>query len=412
MKQVAIINRKSYATGLFWQPVGSLVTPYVYARQLVAKSDKKYNLLTEYKTLIGLADSHDGPRNGMSVLATAIVDAFNTLISFLGVFKVDNGFYLIASRNGVIIRDVLLETEAEARKAYAELSNMPDWSGLFAPSSWGMPRSQEKLLSEIIKKDSGTKLREMSIIKSMIPTIIVVGVFVVVAIVFLYLPIFNQNSKKRTMTPELVAVYQEQIKEKAEENIKQAEIKVKPIEYPYDKIPNPMDKALLCYKAIGYMMQPIMGWNQTNINCSKEYVYGTFTRDFGTLNDFYTIGDDLMPGGVVTQKSENEISVRARMPDLPTHSSIDERDQTTAMRDIVSIFQQSMMTADIKTADENIKNHEKYETVKIIEISANSKLTPPEFIKIFDDFGGVDIKSIDWDSGNKSWNYKILIYTK
>ena len=98
--------------------------------------------------------------------------------------------------------------------------------------------------------------------------------------------------------------------------------------------------------------------------------------------------------------------------DLPTNASIDERDQTTAMRDIVSIFQQSMMKADVKLANETIKNGENYETVNAIEVNANSKLTPMEFIKIFDGFGGVYMKNVDWYSDSKNWDYKILIYTK
>ncbi len=415
MKQVMIINRKKYATGLFWQPVNPLITPFLYARQLIAKSNKKYNLLTEYKSMIGLADYHDGARAGMVAGASAVMNSFSEFVSFMGVFQVgNNNYYLIAVRNGVIIRDILLDKESEARKMYAELSNMPDWGGLFAPASWGMPRSQEKILSQVIKKDAGSKLRQMSIIKSILPSVIAVVVFLIAGIAFLYSPLFKTKDTPNTakLNPELAAEYQRQLQAKNEELDKQFKVERKTFEYPYNKLPNPMDRARLCYKAVGFMMQPVMGWNQRSVDCGESHVSAVFSRDFGTLNDFYVVGGDLMPGGIVTQRSENDIDVRVKLPALNTGSSIDERDQETAMRDIVSIFQQANMPAGIKATNETVRTGINRETINIIEITATSKLIPMEFMQIFNGFGGVYMKSVNWEVGGKNWSYKILVYTK
>ena len=210
MKQVIIVNRRKYATGLFWQPVNVGVTPYLYARQLVAKSDKKYTLLTEYKSMIGLAEARDGVHSGMSCIAAEVMDALPELASFLGVFHVDTRFYLIAVRNGVIIRDILVEKESEARKIYAELSNMPDWGGLFAPSSWGMPRSQEIFLQDIVKNNSVARLRQISIVKSLAPSVVLVLVVLAVGLFFLYSPLFKSVKKSNSvkLDPQLAAEYQ------------------------------------------------------------------------------------------------------------------------------------------------------------------------------------------------------------
>ena len=414
MKQVMIINRKKYATGLFWQPVDPLVTPYIYARQLTAKSKKKYNLLVEYRSMVGLADSHDGAHAGMTAAAAAVMAAFSEFISFMGVFQVGANYYLIAVRNGVIIRDILLEKESDARKAYAELSNLPDWGIMIAPDSWGMPRSQEKILAQVIKKDVGARLRQMSIIKSILPSVILVVIFLFGAIYYIYSPI---GKKGETKTPaevsaELAAEYQKQLQKKNEELDKKFEVEKQPVEYPYDKLPDVMERAYLCYKAIGFIMQPITGWNQREVDCGQEYVSGTFIRDFGTLNDFYVIGAELMPGGIVTEKSENEISVRVKLPKLETHFSIDEHDQETVVRDIVSIFQQANMKADVKVVNDMIKNGVNREIVNVIEVSANSKLIPMQFMDFFSDFEGVYLKSVNWTVNDKTWNYKVLIYTK
>ena len=174
-----------------------------------------------------------------------------------------------------------------------------------------------------------------------------------------------------------------------------------------------MDRARICYKAVAYMMQPVVGWNQKMIDCDAEYVSGTFVRDFGTINDFYVVGADLMPGGVVNQKSENEISVRVKLPKVPTHESLDDREQEIAMRDIVSIFQQANMKADIKTANTSVRNGiAGKEIVNVIEVIASSKLIPMEFMKIFSNFNGVYMKSVNWGTDSKTWSYRILIYTK
>ncbi len=413
MKQVMIINRKKYATGLFWQPVNPLITPFLYARQLVAKSNKKYNLLTEYKSMIGLGDVHDGMRAGMTSAASAVMSTFNEFISFMGVFQIGTNYYLIAVRNGVIIRDILLDKESEARKMYAELSNMPDWGGLFAPASWGMPRSQEKSLSQVLKKDSGSKLRQMSIIKSILPYGIAFFVFLIVGAWFLYVPLFKKETVNTTaLSPELAAEYQRRLQAKNAELDKQFKVEKKTFKYPYNELPNAMARARLCYKAVGYMMQPVMGWDQTTIDCGEKYVSGAFTRDFGTLNDFYIVGGDLMPGGVVVQKSDNNIDVRVRLPDLKTGTSIDNRDQESVLRDIVSIFQQANIQVGIKTANETVRTGINRETINIIEVTADSKLVPMEFIKIFKDFDGVCMQDVSWAVDSKTWSYKVLIYTK
>jgi len=416
MKQVIIVNRRKYATGLFWQPVNVGVTPYLYARQLVAKSDKKYTLLTEYKSMIGLAEARDGVHSGMSCIAAEIMDALHEFASFLGVFHVDTRFYLIAVRNGVIIRDILVEKESEARKIYAELSNMPDWGGLFAPSSWGMPRSQEKFLQDIVKNNSVARLRQISIVKSLAPSVVLVLVALAVGLYFLYSPLFKSVKKSNSVTldPQLAAEYQKQLEEKNKELDEKFEVPVvkSSIEYPYDKLPDVIERANLCYKATAFVMQPVMGWEQKNTVCDGEYVSVVFNRRFGTLNDFYLIGGDLMPGGIVQQVSENEMRVRVKLPELEVGPSVDERDQETLLRDVVSVFQQANLKASVKASNEVIRNNKEKEAVKFVEIDANSKLIPSEFMQIFDGFDGVYMRSANWDARSRMWGYKVIIYTK
>ena len=410
IKQIITVNRKKYATGLFWQPVGVGNTPQNYAKQLA--KNKRYTLYVGYKSMVGLTNNRDGAKSGMSVAAVEIVNALSELISFLGVFRVDNNYYLIAVRNGVVIRDVLLDNADTARKFYTELAEIPDWGALFAPAGWGIPKSQEKFLSDLLVKNTGIKLRQISVVKSLMPSVFFAIIFIIFGLYVLKNPISVKDVKLPNISQETIDKYKQQIefnKLKAKE--------VKPVtkvefKYPYDNLPDVYERAQLCYKAIAFVMQPIMGWNQTYAKCDGEFVSATFLRDFGSLNDFYEIGGDLMPGATVQQMSEDEIVVRVKLPKLKTGRSLDEHDQASVMRDVVTIFQQANIKADIEAVTDTIMNGNQEEKVYITEIGASSKLIPMEFMQAFNGFGGVYMTAVSWRANTRIWNYEIIIYSK
>ena len=159
-------------------------------------------------------------------------------------------------------------------------------------------------------------------------------------------------------------------------------------------------------------MQPIMGWNQTYAKCDEDFVSVTFSRDFGTLNDFYEIGGNLMPGAIVQQMSEDEIIVRVKLPELKTGRSLDEQNQEDLIRDITTVFQQANIKAEIDGVTDIIMNNGNEEKLNVTEISVSSKLTPMEFMRAFDGFNGVYMTSVVWRANTRVWNYEIIIYSK
>ena len=95
IKQVITVNRKRYATGLFWQPLRVGVIAQNYARQLAKNGGKKYTLYVGYKSMVGLTDTHEGVNAGMASAAIEIVSALSDLVSFLGVFQTENNNYYL-----------------------------------------------------------------------------------------------------------------------------------------------------------------------------------------------------------------------------------------------------------------------------------------------------------------------------
>lgn len=418
IKQTINVHHKKFAAGLFWQPVGIGNTPYNYARQLAKIGNKRYTLYTDYKSMIGLTNGREGARFGMPSAAVEIMESLTEFSSFLGVFKTnDNRFYLLAVRNGIIIRDIIIDQEANARKLYAELSGIPDWGALFAPASWGMPKSQEKFLSDLIVPNNTARLRNISFVKSVLPSLFFVLLFVFAVVYILRSPIGETIIPKKQvrLDPEIAEEYQRQIDLKNQELDKQFDIvkkEIEPLHRPYEDLPDMMERARLCYKGIAFVMQPITGWNQTYAKCDDKYVSATFKRDFGTLNDFYGIGSSLMPGAIVQQMNENEIIVRVMLPVLETKSSLEERDQNTTMRDITTNFQKINTNVNISGKKENITNGEETEDIYSIELSAVSKLKPTEFMQVFRDFEGVYMNSVNWNANTRTWNYEVTVYTK
>ena len=414
IKQVITVNHKKFATGLFWQPLGVGNTAQNYAKELSKNGDKKYSLYIGYKSMVGLTDTHEGASAGMYSAAVEIVSSLSDLVSFLGVFLADGYYYLIAVRNGVIIRDILLTDAESARRLFTQLAEIPDWGALFAPSTWGIPKSQEKTLSELMGRGANIRLRQISMAKSFIPTILFLIFFCICCYFVLKNTAPNQNVNRPTISAEKVAEYKKQIESKTQQitdKILPAPVE-KQVDYAYNHLPDPIERADLCYRAIAFLMQPITGWNQTYAKCDEEYVTANFSRDFGTLNDFYELGGELMPGAMVQQMSDDEIVVRVKLPTIKTGTSIDKRDQTTLMRDVATIFQQTNINAEINGVMDKIVNGDKTEDIYVTEVGVASKLVPTEFIRAFDGFDGVYMTAVTWRANNRMWNYEVIIYSK
>lgn len=416
VNQYITIHRKKYAVGLMWQPIGAGFVARSYARSLAKAIDKKHNLYVEYRMMVGLGSRKMGQRNGMWSAAAEVMDSLTEYNSFLGVFEVGKQYYLIAVRNGIILKDELFDNENAARSAYFELSEIPDWGALFAPSAWGMPRAIERSLSDLIRGNARAVLRPISWVRMGLWSTIMLIVFVAVLFHIFNEPI-NQMISPRPqiaeINPELAAEYKKQIEEKNKELDAEFETKPEPLVMPYDNLPDRYGRADVCYQAMGFLMQPIAGWVQTSVECNEEYASVQLRRGFGTLGDFYAIAGDLMAGATVEELNEDLLQVRAMLPAVKIVSSLDERDVYTIIRDVTTAFQAAdRQLESIGAVVDTLTNGVETRYLNIVEVAAESKLVPAQFMKIFDDFDGVYLTRVAWDAVKRNWNYEVIIYAK
>lgn len=417
--QVLIIHRKKYAVGLFWQPVASGAHVHSYVHSLAHSVDKKLNLYTEYHSMVGLGARRMGHRLGMPSAAAEVVDSLGEYSSFLAAFAVDKVFYLVAVRNGIILADKVFTTESAARAEYARLFDIPDWAALIAPSTWSMPRAIERNLSDVIRGHGRAVLRPIGRIRGVLFPIVLLGLFAALLFFVFRGPIREMTTPRPQVSqidPELAAEYKRQIEEKnkqldAEFGI-QKQTPPEPLKLPYDNLPDVAERASVCFQAIGFLMQPVSGWNQVSADCGETYATTTLQRSFGTLGDFYSIAGNLMPHAVVNELSEDTLSVQAALPSVKMHASQDERDADTIIRDIQTIFQAMDTPIEIEAVSDVLTNGVETVKLNVVEIAVSSKLVPMQFMEIFNNFGGVYMTRCAWSATRRIWNYEVIIYAK
>ncbi|MBP3397407.1 MAG: type 4b pilus protein PilO2 [Alphaproteobacteria bacterium] len=417
--QVININRKKYAVGLFWQPVAVGFAPRNYARNLSRNVDKKLNLYTEYRSMVGLGARRFGQRSGMFSAAAEVMESFSEYTSFLAVFQVASSYYLVAARNGIILADKVFESEDVARREYVALSEIPDWGAFFAPGAWGMPRAAERNLADLLTGHSHAQMHLISRASAGLLSVALIAVFVLL-LGFVFrdsvVQVFAPRPVVQELNPELVAEYKRQIEEKNKELDAQFEIEKtlppEPIVMPYELLPDVAARAQQCYQAIAFLMQPIPGWAQTNVTCGETHAIADLSRSFGTLGDFYTVATELMPGVFVQQIDENTLRVQAALPELEVYSSQDERDADTIVRDVTTAFQGIDTPVDTAVVVDTLTNGVDVASVNVVEVGAQSKLTPMQFMQIFNEFSGVYMIQCAWNAKTRTWNYEVIIYAK
>lgn len=415
--EVFRVNKRRFAAGLFWQPVAVGYTPRGYAGVLARNSKTYAKLYVEYRSMIGLTPRSRRYSSGMVSAAAEIVDALSEYSSFLAVFFVDKKYYLLAVRNGIILADKLFNVESDARAEYARFSKIPDWSAFIAPNAWAIPRAVEKDLSTMLSHKAKYKLRAINLWRARLFSVVLLCAFFAGVYFLFNEPIHKMTAKRPVAIDQsVIDEYNRQIDEKNKELDKQFDIQkqpdVQPLVFPYDNLPEPVARAKQCYQAIGFLMQPITGWVQSGVVCDETTATAEFNRKFGSLDAFYDMAADFLPGAMITEINDDMLSVSVSLPDVAHAASMDARDAATVERNVVSLFQSMGMDVKTEIVVDTITNGVDVAQLNIVEVEASSKLLPMQFTKMFEDFGGVYITRCAWNAVSKNWNYEVIIYAK
>jgi hypothetical protein len=421
ISQTLIIDRKKYAVGLFWQPVSAGHQAKDVAAKIAHNAiAAKFKYFAEYRNFVALGSDELKHRVGLPVLAPEIIEAFADSPSFIAAFRVQNGFWIIGCRGGIILADSdhFYEDEAAAKSAYIKLLDMPDWNLRVAPDSWELKNTTERELSDLISGKVKCVLKRISNAGHLFTTSAIIAA--ILGVIFFSFEEEINNFAKNYKPHNKVELNQAAIeKYKAELAAKQlAEGKTPTvatkIEMPWEKIPNANDVAHQCLNAIAFIMQPIYGWNVVSAECSSEKIYALVRRDYGTVEDLYAVAESLMPGIdiKVSGTAGDNAELSGKIVKLPANSEVPTLTVAEIDNQVRSIFQQVNMPVSTEIVKERLEDKNAKTNVEYVRVVANSKIKPEDFIKFFDGIPAIELVSVKWDNSKNEWNYEEKIYAK
>ena len=163
-----VVGGVTYATSLFWQPLQNKDDPYTEIEESagsVLEGADLFALKPGKSVQYGVCASSDGYHKGTLSLAVAVATTLSDRTSFVGVFKVDNGWWYCCVRNDIILSDgdMLFLKEEDAKEQFMSMMTVPDWGRKFAPKEWEIEDTKEGNLEEIIEalitEDQNRRLR-------------------------------------------------------------------------------------------------------------------------------------------------------------------------------------------------------------------------------------------------------------
>ncbi|MCL2538269.1 MAG: type 4b pilus protein PilO2 [Alphaproteobacteria bacterium] len=413
-QQVINIERKKYAVGLFWQPAGEGQNARAFAQKIAKFVPGRIKYFTPYRGLIGVGSAALGHRRRMAAAATEVMDSFADYSAFLAVFAVKQGFWLVAARNGIIIADKLYTDESAAKAEYEQLAELPDWGILVAPGYWVAPRAEEKRLEDIVTGDSRFIMQSVSKFWGSMTSILLLLLMFAGILYFMREPIIEMLRPGPNAAARAAAEAEFKAKQAAlaAENKQAAASAVPAVIYPFDEIPDLGLRAEKCFDAITYLMRIIPGWNQVAAECDATTATAQLHRGRGILSDVYDFARDKMAGVGIIENSDADVTLILDLEPLPVSSRLAEDDTASVMRRINSIFQLMGMRADVRSGIETVSTPAGARSVNIVTVSAASKITPPEFARIFEDYDSATMPLVRWDARSRTWNYEVKIYVK
>ena len=422
MSGVITVSRRKYAAGLFWQPV----IPHLSARENAAQISKAAkvdaSLFIQYGVMIGVISRNGGARAGMPVAAAEVMDSFNEQ-TFLSAFNVKEGVWVLAVRGGIVIRDKVFKNTDDAKRAYSELNQMPDWNMLVAPSDWRAPGAVERRMSDFMTGKNKHRLENISHAAAYFITAVLLFGFLVAGYVMFQDAIHRALAPRPhqlDIEPELIEEFQRRVAEIHAPDAPPPPTIVR-VPMPWEKLPDLHIRADLCHHAIAFLSQPITGWVVNSVSCEPDVAVAHLMRNFGTIGDLFAGVQELMPNTSIQETGGSDVVLTAKLPPLELRLDAPAHSANEIMTAVQSVFQRidapvdfrrEFYSLDLPMLGENEIFDIDIETVPIVKITVTTKLQPREFIKIMYDIHGIDMPLVKWDNRNRNWKYEVIIFVK
>ena len=419
---VATVSGQRYAVGLVWQPLQNLDDPILEVRE-AAESEMGadlYCLRPASTPQYGIGRTELGHRDGMPSLAAAVASVFADQPSFCGVFKVEEGWWLTAVRNDLILaeEDVVFTDEEEAKNAYASMMAVPDWGVRIVPAEWQVEGTESRDLDSVLQKARKIRLVPINVVRR---TKFLLFIAVVIVLIAAWL-IYSLVVLLKTWVPkEKVHVVEQP--------------KVLPPVRPEPEKPKPWEKVVdisaltnQCQSIVPQIQSIIIpGGTMGNIECTPKGVAtswrltnvqeGRLTwMDFGL--------DEYQVENMKIEVAKKGVSAEGKMTftKLPMIVSAPKLTADELEEDLKEIRQatnlagfqyskQSLLDPPNRPDGSKPSNQKSY---VYYAFAVNSPLPPEVWAKFFKKFSGLELLRLQYTPGgnSSSWTYEGRIYAK
>ena len=396
-------NGVSYAASLFWQPLMNIDSPLAEVKEAaenILEGADLYVVRKGKSSQFGLAASSQGFVRGLTSAAVALVTGLGNVTSFLGVFKVDNGWWYICFRNDVILSDgdTLFVDEKDAKDQFISMLAVPDWDALFAPEEWGIDETRHDDLAPLLEKGLQTKLEKINASNDTI----MLGVIVVGFAIIAWYGYSTIQSMFFSAPEAPVIAPVEQV---------EAPVYIPPEPKPWEQLENPVDVMRNCYTVTKKVYQVVVpGWNIEGITCdSATGLVTSWRREIGRLT---WMEQALNVSGVefssrVLSRDGNTVMVTVPIGEISTLNSPPEYNETDLLNIINDLNQN--LGINIHTGSKSWVSP-RGNTYNLMEFTITSKNDPLTWIELLTKFSSLSIKTVIYDVKSGDWTYKGEIY--
>ena len=418
-----VLDGKSYAVGLIWQPLQDPDNPMPEIKDIL-DSDETLNLYcirSGAAPQYGIGRTDLGHVAGEPVAASAVATALSDKSSVCAVFKVTEGWWFVAIRNDLILseEDVLFENEADAQKAFFSMMAVPDWDIKIAPAEWKIDDTTQMELSSLIRDVRKIRLQEVHGFKRT-QTLLLMAILLVVfigAVVYGLIKLYNSISiKKVDLAPIQTPIISEPVAPAPE----------KP--KPWEDVVQVDAFLNRCYNNV-YQLSSIIipGWTIQNIMCTRSGVVTQYTKTvpsartemFKVALESYKLVKTRMvldeEGKTisVTVPFENSLPSVRSVPTLSADKLEYELIDIVAATAIPITFSKQTLLDPPNLPDGTAPLNQQKMT--FFTFSMTSQYTPWEWKPFFDKLTGLDLMKIEYnpsvDATNK-WKYEGKIYVQ
>lgn len=389
---VVSIKGQSFAIGVFWNNFENRQTAVKEAREMAAKPNVDGDLfcVRASGSQYGIGRKDNGHANNMVALAGALADQRGG--NWIGLFQVENGYYLLAVRDD----DILAETdrfildELEARGQFDELLLNSDWHAVFAPEGFDVDNATTTPLEDMVRKAKGPRLQPTDKVGGMLRLAIGGGVILALIVGGMW---YFQTQGEAALQKQL-----EDMKNQFNQSVSPEEVvEVPPA--PWEGKPTGVSYLHACIGAMNRATMSIPGWNTDGIACDGNSVHmilnraGDLGEEGGPISWIRWGLDQVgLQEAVASPISDNQVEVVWDfVPDQINQPGLGTAKISTARRYLQSALEDTFTPTSFP---ENPKTDEFFSTLRFEFVTP---FDPNEFESILKEIPGLTIERVVLD---------------